>query len=47
VRPVLALGEDIEKLLRRHGVLSGREFDAIELPDEDCHLEITRDNCEL
>lgn len=47
VRPVLALGEDIERQLRRHGVLSGREVDAIELPEDDCHLEITRGNCEL
>lgn len=45
VRPVLALAEDIERVLRRHGVLSGRSVDAIELPDEDCRLEITRDHC--
>ncbi len=42
VRPVLALKEDVERVLRRHGVLSGREFDAIELGDEECHFEITR-----
>jgi hypothetical protein len=43
VRPVLALAEDIERVLRRHGVLSGRHFEPIELPEEECRLEITRD----
>lgn len=47
VRPVLALAGDVERVLRRHGVLSGRTVDAIELPDEECRLEITRDNCLL
>jgi hypothetical protein len=46
VRPVLALAEDIERVLRRHGVIFGRRVDAIELPDEDCQLEITR-SCEV
>ncbi|XXF81668.1 pilus assembly protein PilB [Myxococcaceae bacterium GXIMD 01537] len=47
VRPVLALADDIERLLRRQGVLSGRSVEAIELPDEECTLEITRTHCDL
>lgn len=47
VRPVLALARDIERVLRRHGVLTGRHLDAIELSDEECQFEITRGHCEL
>jgi hypothetical protein len=43
VRPVLALPEDIERTLRRHGVPGTRELAPIELPpDEGLVLEITR-----
>ncbi|ADO69260.1 type II secretory pathway, ATPase [Stigmatella aurantiaca] len=33
--PVLALAEDIERTLRRHGVLEGRHLEPIELPPEE------------
>jgi hypothetical protein len=44
VRPVLALAEDIEHLLRRHGILKTRAR-SIELDPQDAHvrLRISRD----
>ncbi|WP_224372399.1 GspE/PulE/PilB domain-containing protein [Hyalangium versicolor] len=35
VQPVLAFPEDIERTLRRHGILAGRHVEPIELPPED------------
>jgi hypothetical protein len=35
VQPVLALREDIERKLRRHGLISGRHIEPIELPPEE------------
>jgi hypothetical protein len=35
VQPVLALPEDIERTLRRHGLLAGRHVEPIELPPEE------------
>jgi hypothetical protein len=43
VLPVLALAEDVERKLRRHGIVSGRYLEPIELPaEEDLRLELTR-----
>ncbi len=48
VHPVLALEGDIDRVLRRHGVLRATPFDAIELPsDEGFRFEVTRDNSDL
>jgi hypothetical protein len=35
VLPVLALPEDIERTLRRHGIIAGRHIEPIELPQEE------------
>jgi hypothetical protein len=35
VLPVLAMPEDIERVLRRHGVIAGRHVEPIELPPEE------------
>lgn len=35
VQPVLAMQEDIERTLRRHGVIPGRYVEPIELPPEE------------
>jgi hypothetical protein len=35
VLPVLALPEDIERTLRRHGIIPGRHVEPIELPPEE------------
>jgi hypothetical protein len=35
VSPVLALAEDIERTLRRHGIIAGRHVEPIELPPEE------------
>jgi hypothetical protein len=34
-QPVLALAEDIERILRRHGIIAGRHLEPIELPPEE------------
>ncbi|WP_407737704.1 pilus assembly protein PilB [Hyalangium sp.] len=35
VEPVLAYAEDIERTLRRHGIIAGRHVEPIELPPEE------------
>lgn len=35
VQPVLAFAEDIERTLRRHGIIAGRHVEPIELPPEE------------
>jgi hypothetical protein len=43
VQPVLALPEDIERTLRRHGLIEGRHVEPIELPpEEDFRVEHDR-----
>jgi hypothetical protein len=43
VQPVLALAQDIERVLRRHGIIEGRHIEPIELPpDEDFRVEHDR-----
>jgi hypothetical protein len=43
VVPVLAMAEDIERTLRRHGVLGGRHLEPIELPpEEECRPSLAR-----
>lgn len=43
VQPVLAMLEDIERTLRRHGVIAGKHVEPIELPpEEDLRVEHDR-----
>lgn len=43
VSPVLAYAEDIERTLRRHGIIAGRHVEPIELPpEEDFRVEHSR-----
>lgn len=43
VVPVLALRDDIERALRRQGIIAGRHIEPIELPpEEDFRLDVTR-----
>ncbi len=45
VVPVLAYAEDIERTLRRHGIIAGRHVEPIELPpEEDFRVERSRYN---
>ncbi|SEU38301.1 Type II secretion system (T2SS), protein E, N-terminal domain [Stigmatella erecta] len=40
--PVLAMAEDIERTLRRHGILGGRHLEPIELPpEEECRPSLS------
>jgi hypothetical protein len=42
-QPVLALREDIERTLRRHGIIAGRHVEPIELPpEEDFRIDHSR-----
>ncbi|MEW5850578.1 MAG: hypothetical protein AB2A00_17460 [Myxococcota bacterium] len=42
IMPVLAMPQDIQTALRRHGIILGRPFDPLELPEDAEDLVITR-----